>query len=359
MIRTAIIGYGKVAHLHAKAIQGSKLAQLCAVYGRNKNKAGIFSDSYGIQAYADLVEMLETEKIDAVIICTPHPVHAESAIIAAEHAVHVLVEKPMAISLSDCDAMIAAAEKTNVKLGVISQRRFFAVAREVSNAIDAGKIGKPILGTVSMFGWRSQAYYESDPWRGTWDGEGGGVLVNQAPHQFDLLLWYMGEIAELTGFWSNLNHPYIEVEDTALAVIRFKNGALGNIVVSNSQNPGLHGKVHVHGENGLSVGVQTESGSMFIAGMSEIESPPFIDLWTIPDEADFPATCLSNDERLFEQVDPTVHYLGLQIQDFMEAILNDRQPLVTGYDGRAVVELFTGIYLSGKEKRTIQFPIPS
>ena len=105
------------------------------------------------------------------------------------------------------------------------------------------ELGKPILGTVNMLGWRDMAYYHSDPWRGTWKGEGGGVLINQAPHQIDLLLWYMGEVEELYGLWDTLNHPELEVEDTAACVIRFKSGAIGNIVVSNSQNPALFGNV--------------------------------------------------------------------------------------------------------------------
>ncbi len=157
---------------------------------------------------------------------------------------------------------------------MICQRRFFEPCQRIRQAIDDGKLGKPVLGTVTMLGWRDAAYYKSDPWRGTWKGEGGGVLVNQAPHQLDLLMWYMGEVEEMFGYWGNLNHPMIEVEDTAITVIRFKSGALGNIVVSNSQNPALYGKVTVHGSNGASVGVQTDGGAMFIAGMSNITEPP-------------------------------------------------------------------------------------
>src|SRR5204863_3853827 len=122
-------------------------------------------------------------------------------------------------------------------------------------AIDAGRISKPVLCTFTMFSWRDEAYYKSDPWRGQWAAEGGGVLVNQSPHQLDLLQWFLGEIEELTGYWANLNHPSIEVEDTALAMIRFKSGGLGSIVTSLSQRPGLYTKVHVHGSNGASVGV--------------------------------------------------------------------------------------------------------
>jgi predicted dehydrogenase len=124
---------------------------------------------------------------------------------------------------------------------VISQRRLYDPVLRVKKAIDNGKIGKPILAVVTMLGWRNKEYYDSDPWRGKWKTEGGGVLVNQAPHQLDLLQWFMGDIKELFGYWENLNHPYIEVEDTALAVIRFSNGGLGSLIVSNSQKPGLYG----------------------------------------------------------------------------------------------------------------------
>lgn len=355
MIRTALIGYGKVAHLHVSALQSSPLATCVAVCGRNVDKATAFAQQYDLKAYTDLRQMIEEQGIQVIIVCTPHPAHADSAVIAAEMGVHVLVEKPLASSLDDCNAMIQACEKSGVKLGVISQRRFYEPALRVRRAIDEGKIGKPILGTVHMLGWRDQAYYESDPWRGTWEHEGGGLLVNQAPHQLDLLLWYMGEIAELTAYWENLNHPYIEVEDTAVAILRFKNGGLGNIVLSNSQKPGLFGKVHIHGSNGASVGVQTESGSMFIAGMSDITDPPINDIWTIPDETHLLQEWLEADREFFKTIDATKHYIALQIEDFMQSILDDRQPFVTGQDGRAVVELFSAIYESQRTQSTVKF----
>src|SRR5262249_48301642 len=135
----------------------------------------------------------------------------------------------------------------------------------------------PILGIATIFGWRDEAYYRSDPWRGSWEHEGGGVLVNQSPHQLDLLLWYFGEIEEMFGYWANLNHPCIEVDDTAIATIRFKNGALGNIVVSNSQNPALYARVSAHGSNGATLGVQTDGGAMFIVGRTNAIEPPFND----------------------------------------------------------------------------------
>ena len=166
----------------------------------------------------------------------------------------------------DADAMLAAARKAGVTLGVISQRRFYEPVLRIKAAIDAGKIGRPALGVFPMFSWRDPAYYASDPWRGRWDAEGGGVLVNQSPHQLDLLRWFLGDVEEVSGTWANLNHPEVEVDDTAVATLRFRNGGLGSIVTSLSQKPGLYTKVHVHGTNGASVGVETDRGATFIAG---------------------------------------------------------------------------------------------
>jgi predicted dehydrogenase len=227
----------------------------------------------------------------------------------------------------------------------------------VRDAIDAGKIGRPVLGMVVVLGWRDADYYAMDPWRGKWDLEGGGVLVNQTPHQLDLLQWLMGPIDSLFGFWDNLNHPYVEVEDTAVAAIRFRNGGLGSIVVSNSQKPGLYGKIHVHGENGASVGVQTEGGSPFVAGQKEAVEPPINDLWTVPGEEQLLAQWQEEDRTRAGKVDVMSHYLMLQIQDFLHAVVQGRPPAVDGRDGRKVVELFSAIYRSQRDGRSVSFPL--
>ena len=195
--------------------------------------------------------------------------------------------------------MLAAAAKSGVTLGVVSQRRWYEPVRRIKAAIDAGKIGRPALGVFEMYSWRDAAYYRSDPWRGRWDTEGGGVLVNQSPHQLDLLAWFMGEIEEISGYWANLNHPDVEVEDTAVATVRFRNGGLGSIVTSVSQKPGLFTKVHVHGSNGASVGVETDRGATFVAGVSAIAEPPLNDLWTIPGEEDVLAAFRASDREQF------------------------------------------------------------
>lgn len=345
-LRIAIIGPGKVAHLHAKAVLQTPDTTLVAVYGRTYQKAEDFANEYGIRAYSDINDMVDREDVDLCIVTTPHPAHRDPTVAALDAGAHVLVEKPLASSLEDCDAMLEAARRNGRYLGTISQRRFYAPSMRIRQAIDTGQIGKPVLGMVQMLGWRGEAYYQSDPWRGSWAGEGGGVLVNQAPHQLDLLLWYMGEAEEVFGIWRNLNHPYIEVDDTAVAIVKFKNGGLGNLVVSNSQKPGLYGKVHVHGENGASVGVQTDGGSMFVAGMSGITDPPVNDIWMVSGEEDKLSAFVAEDTAFFKQIDATVYFFGLQIADFRDAIREGRPPMVTGDDGRRVVALFQAIYES-------------
>ena len=350
----ALLGPGKVAHLHAKAIQQVPDAKLVAVWGRTYAKAKAFADEYAIPTYADIAEMVTLEKVDICIVCTPHPAHREPAVAALEAGAHVLVEKPLASSLDDCDAMMEAARRNNRQLGTISQRRFYAPCQRVRQAIDDGKIGKPVLGVVQLMGWRDEAYYRSDPWRGSWEGEGGGVLVNQAPHQLDLLLWYMGEMQEVYGLWANLNHPYIEVDDTAVAIVKFKNGGIGHILVSNSQNPGLYGKVHIHGQNGASVGVQTDGGSMFIAGMTTIQDAPYNDVWTVPGETDQLAVWKEEDSAFFNSVDSMTYFFAQQLADFCGAIQAGRSPLVTGEDGRRVVALFSAIYESTRTNQPVR-----
>lgn len=335
------------------------MSDFVAVCGRSAERAQAFAQQYGAAAFTSVRDMIEQAGVQAVVICTPHPAHAAPAVETASLGAHVLVEKPLASTLADCDAMIAAAQRSGVKLGVVSQRRFYEPVQRARAAIDAGKIGRPALGTVVMYGWRDEAYYRSDPWRGQWIAEGGGVLVNQAPHQLDLLQWLMGPIDEVFGYWDNLNHPTIEVEDTAVAVLRFKGGGVGSIVVSNSQKPGIYGKVHIHGSNGASVGVQTEGGAMFIAGMTSIQEPPFNDLWTVPGEEALLDQWRAADRAAFDVPDPALRYLTLQNQDFLEAILDDRDPAVTGQDGRVTVEIFTAIYRSQRDRTPVRFPVPA
>jgi UDP-N-acetyl-2-amino-2-deoxyglucuronate dehydrogenase len=355
-IRFALMTYGKVARLHAHALAALPNAELIAVWGRDAAKREAFAGEFGIAAYADVDRMVRESSVDAVIVASPHPQHREHTLAAIAAGAHVIVEKPMALTAADCDAMIQAADSAKRKLAVISQRRWYPSVRRVRDAIDSGKLGEPALAQVTMLGWRDEAYYRSDPWRGIWAGEGGGVLVNQAPHLFDLLGWYMGKAEEVSAYWGNVNHPYIEVEDTAVASVRFSGGRLASIFVSNSQKPGIYAKVHVHGRNGFSAGVQTDGGAMFVAGSSGVAEPPENDIWTIPGEEGNLEGWKEADTAFFKTIDATEYFHALQFADFADSIAADRTPAVTGEDGRATVALFEAVYRSGKEGRPVRIP---
>jgi UDP-N-acetyl-2-amino-2-deoxyglucuronate dehydrogenase len=349
------VGCGKVGQIHAQALQSLANSEFVAACDVDMTRATSFAARYGVKPYTDVKMMLDECGVQALCIATPHPLHAEPAVMAAAAGVHVLVEKPLAAKLHDCDMMLAAARAGQAKLGVISQRRWYEPVQRMKLAIAAGKVGEPVLGTFVMYSWRDPSYYLSDPWRGRWDTEGGGVLVNQSPHMIDLLQWLMNdEVAEVSGYWANLNHPSVAVEDSAVAVLRFKNGGLGSIVTSLAQKPGIHTKVHIHGSNGASVGVETDRGATFIAGVSTIAEPPLNDLWTIPGEEDQLACFQTEDRARFRAIDAVTHYHSLQIDDFLKAVIDDRPPLVTGEDGRSVVALFQAIYQSNREGKSIK-----
>jgi UDP-N-acetyl-2-amino-2-deoxyglucuronate dehydrogenase len=357
-VKTALVGCGKVGQIHARALATLAESDLVGVCDVDAARASAFAAQFGGRPYSDVGEMLGGSGAQAVVIGTPHPLHAGPAILAAQAGVHVLVEKPMAASLADCDAMLDMARRHAVRLGVISQRRWYEPVLRMKAAIDADRVGRPVLGTFVMYSWRDPSYYQSDPWRGRWDTEGGGVLVNQSPHMLDLLTWLMDdEVAEVSGYWANLNHPSVEVEDSAVAILRFRRGGLGSIVTSLAQKPGIHTKVHIHGSSGASVGVETDRGATFIAGVSGISEPPLNDLWTVPGEEDRLAVFQAEDRAHFAAVDAVSYYHALQIQDFLRAIIEDRPPAVTGEDGRRVVELFQAIYRSSREGRSIGLPM--
>ncbi|HEY5629299.1 MAG TPA: Gfo/Idh/MocA family oxidoreductase [Candidatus Limnocylindrales bacterium] len=356
-LRTGLIGCGKVGYTHALALAALPGSAFTAVCGRDAERTRAFAERFGVRAYLDTREMMAAEQLDMVSVCTPHPLHADAVEAAAQGGASVLVEKPLAAGLADADRAIDAARAAGVQLGVVSQRRWYRPVVRMRQAIDEGRIGRPVLATVTVLGWRDAAYYASDPWRGRWSTEGGGVLVNQTPHHLDLLLWFMGPVAEVHGYWGNFNHPTIEVEDTAVAAIRFASGGLATLTLSNSQDPGLYGRIHVHGSNGASVGVQTDGGSAFISGVTTGVEPPVNDVWTIPGEAELLPAWQAEDRAAASREDPMTFYHERQIEDFLEAIRSGRPPAVDGEAGRRVVELFTAVYRSQRDRRPSRFPL--
>jgi UDP-N-acetyl-2-amino-2-deoxyglucuronate dehydrogenase len=354
-LKAAIVGCGKVASTHALAYQTLPNSELIAVCDVASDRAQAFADKLSVNAYTDLAEMLKREKVDVLSVCTQHTQHPAAVEAAAAAGVHVISEKPLAIDLESCDRAITAARAAGIKLGVISQRRWYEPVLRMKAAIDDGKLGKPVLAIVTMLGWREPAYYLSDPWRGTWKGEGGGVVVSQAPHYLDLLNWFMGPAVELQAYWDNYNHPGIEVDDTVVASVRFKSGGMASIVLSNSQRPGLYGKIHIHGSSGASVGAEIDSGSPFISGVTEKMDPPFNDVWTVPGEENM--LKVWNEEDRSRPWNVMTHYHQIQISDFLDAITENRLPLVDGQAGRSVVELFTAVYRSQSQRRPQQLPL--
>ncbi|QDT17160.1 Gfo/Idh/MocA family protein [Alienimonas californiensis] len=358
-LRTALVGCGKIGRTHALALTRLPESQFVGCCDADAARSAAFAAEFGGTAHASVDDLLRSARPEALLIATPHPLHAAPAVAALEAGVHVLVEKPLAATVEDCDAMLDAADRGGATLGVVSQRRYYEPVVRMRRAIDAGKIGRPVLGLFLMYSWRDPAYYRSDPWRGRWAtkdgaGEGGGVLVNQSPHQLDLLQWFLGEPEEVTGYWANLNHPTVEVEDSAVAALRFRGGGLGSILTSLSQDPGIYTKVHVHGSNGASVGVQTDTGASFVAGVSGIADPPLNDVWTIAGEQGELEAFRRQDAAAFAAVDGTTHYHELNIADFLRAVRDGAQPPVTGAEGRTVVAMFQAIYESNRTGRSVR-----
>lgn len=344
-IRFGIVGTGGIARHHAAALQAlGDDAEMVACADVLLGRAQEFAANNGIpNAYDSAKAMLDAGGLDVICVSTPHPQHAEPLILAAERGVHGVVEKPMTATLTDADRVLEAVERHGTKLSVVCQRRWLPAARRIRQAIDDGKLGdKIILGESFCEMWRSPEYYERDAWRGRWDTEGGGVLMNQSPHNIDFLLYYMGPADEVFGYWDNINHPYVEIEDNAVAVIKFKSGALGILKGSVSMNPPrrIHG-VTLVGSAGPTVSLDCWE---FATGINEI--------WTIPDDQDKLAEWRKSDESYGSGEMPNFH--AYQLRDVIDAIRNDRQPAVTGEDGRRVVAIIQGVYESGRTGRPVK-----
>lgn len=252
-LRSAIIGCGGVARVHAHAINDNTDAQLVATVDIKEERAIRYAEKYGVEGckpYTDYKELLKDPTIDVVHICTPHHLHAPMVIDAVAAGKHVIVEKPVAINVGQAKAMIEAVKKSDRVVGVILQNRYNLASCEAKKVIDEGKLGK-ILGARAFVTWyRKEEYYKDSDWKGTWDKEGGGVLIDQAIHTIDLMQWLVGEIDWVKGNIANHFHPYIEVEDVAEGLIQFKNGARGIIYATNFYSYDADIILEIHGEKG-------------------------------------------------------------------------------------------------------------
>jgi UDP-N-acetyl-2-amino-2-deoxyglucuronate dehydrogenase len=334
-----IVGAGMVARYHAAGIERAAGARLVAVCREDSARADEAAAQFGVPCDTSLDALLARPEIDAICICTPSGQHAAQAIAAARAGKHVLVEKPMALTLADADAMIAACREAGVYLGVALQRRIDPVFQEVKSAIDAGGLGKLTLGTISVPYLRQQSYYDSAAWRGTWALDGGGALMNQGIHLLDLLVWYMGDATAVQASAATLAHA-IEVEDCITASLQFANGALGAVTATTAAAPGFPHRVEIYGDQG---GVQIEGEEIV--------------RWEVPGVE--PRT--KNQEPAKTPIaagagaSPTgigaVGHTRL-LGDFVTAVREGRTPLIPGEEGRRALALALAIYESARSRKT-------
>jgi predicted dehydrogenase len=336
-----IVGAGMVARYHAAGIERSAGARLVAVCREDAARAGEAAARFGVPCDASLEALLARPDIDAICICTPSGQHAAQAIAAARAGKHVLVEKPMALTLADADAMIAACAEAGVQLGVALQRRIDPVFREVKTAIDAGGLGKLTLGTISVPYMRAQSYYDSAAWRGTWALDGGGALMNQGIHLLDLLVWYMGDAAEVQANSATLAHA-IEVEDCVTASLRFANGALGAVTATTAAAPGFPHRVEVYGDQG---GVQIEGEEIVRWEVPGIE--PRTKNQEPAKKAPIAAGAGASPTGI-----GAVGHTRL-LGDFVAAVQEGRAPLISGAEARRSLALALAIYESARDRTTV------
>ena len=328
-----IIGCGAISHMHAGAIRQIENAELIACTDVNEKSLAEFSDKYNINPYDDVATMLNDERIDAVCICTPSGLHKKLCVMAADAGKHIVVEKPMALTTADCDEIIDACERNSVKLEVISQNRFKEAFRYVKKLVEAGSLGRIVCADIYMKYYRSHEYYSKSTWKGTWEMDGGGALMNQGIHGVDILLFVMGKVKSVFGYARTLARD-IEVEDTASAVVEFENGALGVIQGTTSVTPGYPRKLVINGDKGS---IEIVEGDITVWDIEGIEKPDF-----------GKAGGSSHNDPMAFQIDGHVK----QIADLISAVENNGNTFVDQYEGRRPVELITAIYessASGKQ----------
>ncbi|MGL6195491.1 MAG: Gfo/Idh/MocA family protein [Thermoguttaceae bacterium] len=332
-----IIGCGMIASFHAKAIEQAG-GKLVACFDRVQQAADRLAETFKCRAYYDLKPFLADKDVEIVTIGTPSGAHLDPAVAAAEAGKHVIVEKPLEITPARCDTIISACEKAGVVLATIFPSRFHKSSLRLKSAVDSGRFGRLTLGDAIVKWYRTQEYYDSGVWRGTWELDGGGALMNQAIHSVDLLTWLMGPVKEINSQTALLAHERIEVEDTAVATVRFANGALGIIEATTAAFPGSLKRIEINGSTGSAV-IEEEDIIKWDFSVSKPEDAEIREQMT---------------ERLSGgggAADPAAigfHGHAALFADVIEAIETGRKPLIDGYEGRRSVEIICKIYESAK-----------
>ncbi len=335
-----IVGAGVIAAMHADAIATVPGARLVAVTDVAAGAAAAFAAARGCAAEPDLDALLARDDVDVICVCVPSGLHAEVGVRAAKAGKHLVVEKPIDVTLEAADRLIEAARTADVALTVISQHRFDPGLTELKRLLGEGALGRLVLGEASTKWYRTQAYYDSAGWRGTWAMDGGS-LMNQGVHYVDLLRWCMGPVTDVTAVCTTQAHQ-IEAEDTALAIVRFGSGAVGTILSSTAARPGFPQRLEITGTEGT---VIIEDGQMvrraFGAGAR-----------ADGDDGDADG----DGRRLGTASDPAaldVSGHAAQIADLLAAIDEGREPAVGGAAGRDTLEIVCAVYESARTGRTV------
>lgn len=357
-VRVAVIGCGKFGAIHARAAASLPDVELVALCNRTIERAQTLAEEFpGVSVHDDVERMLAEVELDAVLIATSHKQHHEPALQAIRAGVAALVEKPLAASLAEASELVDAAEAAGVALGTVFQRRYFPAARRMHEAIEGGRLGNVVAANCLALLGRDRSYYEGDDWRGTWAGEGGGVLLNMTVHYIDMMNWMLGQPTSVQGRWATLKHSdYIDVEDVVGAVVTYDSGAIATVQAmttfengfASQPNPSVEHRapgfrLAVHGTAGHSVGLD-ESPEL-----AQAVSDP----WTLDGERELAARW--RDEEGGRPSVPEFH--RLQLVEFTDAVREGRQPEITGRDGLNALEVVKGVYLSQARNAPVALPM--
>jgi predicted dehydrogenase len=346
-VRYGIIGTGMIARFHAQAIAAVPNAKLTAVYDKVPERAKAFADEHGVAWESDLDAFLARTDVDAVTVTTPSGARVEVAVPAARAGKHVLCEKPIEVTPARADRIINACALNEVVLGCVFQARTWTNVKRIKAAVEAGRFGRLVMADVQLPWYRSQEYYNSAEWRGTWRLDGGGALMNQSIHIIDLLVHFCGRPAAACAFTDVLAHTDIQVEDAAAAAVRFESGCLATITATTACNPGFTRRLELCGETGSVVLVNDR-----------------LERWSFVDQTEEDDRILAEGQHGEEEQsggagDPkAISFEGhrRQIEDLTAAILEGRGPIIPGTEGRRAVELICGIYESARSHRPYLFP---
>ncbi|MDX9827029.1 MAG: Gfo/Idh/MocA family oxidoreductase [Spirochaetia bacterium] len=339
-----IVGTGLIAEFHAKALKEIPGARIVACLDKVPERAQAFSKAHGCAAYDNLGEFLAHKGLETVNICTPSGLHLDAAGPAAAAGKHLVIEKPLETTRERCAAIVEACRSGGVTLAGIFPSRFHGSASAIKAAVDAGRFGKLTMGSAYVKWWRDQEYYSKGGWKGTKALDGGGALINQSIHAVDLLLWFMGDADEVCAWTGTIGHQGIEVEDNAVASIRFKNGALGVIQGSTAVWPGFLKRVEVSG----------------LAGSAIMEEENLL-FWKFKDESpadqeirQLYASATSSGGGASDPAAIGYHGHKLQFLDFIDAVEKGRKPLVDGVEAAKAVCLIEAIYQSAESGRPVK-----